>query len=267
MKNNRGMKKRNLIGAAVMAGLILLAMPMGVAHSLEKLREKATDKFYYDDAGYGISDGLENRREAANNLLTVAGKYTGEHPGLTHYVNELEYQVQASERAYSESYQAEALVNYLLGQAAEELSGQLEGVGLSEKDEKYRVQLMAQMESEQDKIERSSYNTAALKFNDRLYTFPVNFFRLFLDVEELGTFDNYDNYMVGDEAIAFEQGEYFSDGDRAETFVEQADDDMAVLEDRIESYVDQAVEGTLDRVESQVTRKVDSALDRAFETP
>lgn len=211
MKKARNMKKQNLIGAVIMTGLILLAMPLGVAHSLEELRDEAEWQFYGDRTGYSIYDSLEARREAANNLLTVARKYTDDNQGLTTYVNELEYQVQASEWAYSDSHAVEAQVNFLLGEAANELAGQMESAGLSEQDEKYRVQLIAQMASEQDKIERSSYNAAALKFNEHLYVFPVNFFKHFMDVEELWTFDNYGNYTVAEEADEIEELEFFGE--------------------------------------------------------
>lgn len=213
MKKQKNVKKQNLIGAAIMIVLILLAMPLGVAHSLEDLREEAEWQFYGDQTGFSIYDSLDNRRGAAHNLLTVAARYTDGNPELMPYFNELEYQFNASENAYSESREAEAITNYQLGQAAEELADALEDVGLSEKDEQYRVQLIAQMRSEQDKIERSGYNAAALKFNDHLYVFPVNFFKHFTDVEVLWTFENYDNFEVADEVAAVEElaPEYFAE--------------------------------------------------------
>ena len=48
---------------------------------------------------------------------------------------------------------------------------------------------MAQMESEQDKINRSSYNEDAREFNARLEKFPVNLLRGVAGVEPLATFD------------------------------------------------------------------------------
>ncbi len=212
MKKQKNVKKQNLIGAAIMIVLILLAMPLGVAHSLEDLREDAEWQFYEDRTGFSICDSLDNRREAAHNLLTVANRYTDDHPNLMPYFNELEYQFNASENAYSESHQIEAEANYQMGEAAEELADALGIVGLSEKDEQYRVQLIAQMRSEQDKIQRSGYNAAAREFNNRLYVFPVNVLKNFTDVEGLFPFDEpHASDVVEDTLVQELAPEYFAE--------------------------------------------------------
>ena len=45
------MKKKNAIGACVLAAAIVLAVPLGVHTSLTKLREDAENTYYYDNAG------------------------------------------------------------------------------------------------------------------------------------------------------------------------------------------------------------------------
>lgn len=274
----RIMKKRNIIGAAVMAGLIALAMPLGAAHSLDKLREEARWEYYYDDAGYVIWEGIDKRQEAANNLLTVAARYVDKEPQLSAYIGELEYRVRASENTYSECSAKEVTTNLEMGMAAENLATALENVELSEKDKKYPAQLIAQMRSEQDKIQRSSYNDAARRFNDRLYSFPVNILRPFMDVDELAAFDEA-AAVPGDGALAEQEAtttvEAVQEIDDDVPYVDEVEETTYTMDDRIESYVEgvaeridtyveQAVEGTADRIGDYVERKVDNAPDRAF---
>lgn len=210
MKKPKNRKTRNLIGAAVMAALILLAMPLGVAHSLEDLRDDAEGEFYGDRTGFSIYESLEKRRGAANNLLTIARKYTEAHPELNTYVNDLEYQVQASENAYDDTFYWQGESNMEMGAAAQALAQELEKLSLEEKDQKYPAQLLAEMESEQDKIERSGYNDAARAFNARLQVFPVNVLRRFTDVKELIPFDEHGEMAEAVEDIA---AEYFEEDD------------------------------------------------------
>ena len=55
------MKKSSIVGACVMAGLILLSIPVGVHTSLTDLRDEAEGSYYYDQTGYAIYQGLEAR--------------------------------------------------------------------------------------------------------------------------------------------------------------------------------------------------------------
>lgn len=249
MKVGKKLKKRNILGAAIMTGLILAAMPMGVAHSLEGLREEAEGAYYYDNAGYAIYDGLDKRREAAHNLLTVAQKYTEAHPELGPYVEELEYRVQASENAYDDTFYWAGATNAEMGAAAEALAAELEKITLDEKDRKYPAQMIAQMQSEQDKIERSSYNDAAREFNSRLQVFPVNILRNFTGVKELVPFDEHGvvdtAYVVEDSAgEALEQAQQVQvpEEDMAEAFAEQVEDQVEAWADNIEETVEGALE-------------------------
>ena len=183
------MKKSNIVGACVMAGLILLAIPLGVHNSLGKLRDEAEGSYYYDKTGYAIYEGIDNREAAGNNLITVARRYTETNPALTDLIDDMDYAVRLSQNSYDSNFAEEAEANQMMGQAAQALYEELKKTQLSAEDAKYPDQLIAQMESEQDKINRSSYNEDAREFNTRLEKFPVNLLRGIAGVEPLATFD------------------------------------------------------------------------------
>ena len=182
------MKKSSVIGACVLAATLVLAVPLGVHTSLTALRDEANSSYYYDQTGFAIYEGIENREAAASNMITVAERYTDENPALTSLIGDLDYAVDYSQNCWDgDSGLAEA--NQLMGQAAQALYEELKNTQLSETDEKYPDQLLAQMESEQDKINRSSYNEDAREFNARLEKFPVNLLRGVAGIETLTTFD------------------------------------------------------------------------------
>ena len=182
------MKKSSVIGACVLAATLVLAVPLGVHTSLTALRDEANSSYYYDQTGFAIYEGIENREAAASNMITVAERYTDENPALTSLIGDLDYAVDYSQNCWDgDSGLAEA--NQLMGQAAQALYEELKNTQLPETDEKYPDQLLAQMESEQDKINRSSYNEDAREFNARLEKFPVNLLRGVAGVEPLATFD------------------------------------------------------------------------------
>ena len=106
--------------------------------------------------------------------------------------SELEYWANASERSYSDTYQEEAEANRQMGAAAQALYQELRSVQLEERDLIYPDQLMAQMESEQDKIDRSSYNDKARAYNEKLSAFPFNLLRGIAGVSAMATFDSTD---------------------------------------------------------------------------
>ena len=182
------MKKSSVIGACVLAATLVLTVPLGVHTSLTALRDEANSSYYYDQTGFAIYEGIENREAAASNMITVAERYTDENPALTSLIGDLDYAVDYSQNCWDgDSGLAEA--NQLMGQAAQALYEELKNTQLSETDEKYPDQLLAQMESEQDKINRSSYNEDAREFNARLEKFPVNLLRGVAGLEPLATFD------------------------------------------------------------------------------
>ena len=172
------MKKKNAIGACVLAAAIVLAVPLGVHTSLTKLREDAENTYYYDNAGYAIYEGVEERQATANNLITVAERYTSENPALTELIGDLEYTVRLAQNSYDD-FAEEAQANQMMTDAAQALYDELKNTQLSEEDAKYP----------EDKINRSSYNDEAREFNARLGKFPVNLLLPLVGVEPLATYN------------------------------------------------------------------------------
>lgn len=157
--------------------------------------------------------------------------------------------MQASENAYDDTFYWAGATNAEMGAAAEALAAELEKITLDEKDRKYPAQMIAQMQSEQDKIERSSYNDAAREFNSRLQVFPVNILRNFTGVKELVPFDEHGvvdtAYVVEDSAgEALEQAQQVQvpEEDMAEAFAEQVEDQVEAWADNIEETVEGALE-------------------------
>lgn len=168
-------KKKHPFAVLFMTAAIIGAVPLGINSSLSELREEATGSYYYDQGGYAIYEGLEKRQAAASDLVTLAKRYTDKEPSLEALADELEYQVHCAEmvdyededRGFFDTVRA----NQNLDTPAQELAKALEQVELAEKDKKYPGQLIAQMKSEQDKIQRSSYNDEAREYNAKLERF------------------------------------------------------------------------------------------------
>lgn len=180
------MKKANVIGAAVMTAAILISVPLGAGRSLRELREDSAGDYYSDDTGYAVYEGIETRLADAKNLLTLAEKYVDGNPELDPYIDELDYRISRLEDVtYGRDYVQEAETNELLGEAAQALYEELEKISLSEKDAGYPIQLIKNLESEQDKLERSSFNDDARAFNARLEKFPASLLSDLLGVEPL----------------------------------------------------------------------------------
>lgn len=165
-------KKKHPFAALFMAAAIIAAVPLGINSSLSDLREEASDSYYYDQGGYAIYEGLEKRQAAASGLVTLAKRYTDKEPSLEALADDLEYQVRCAEMAVFDGEETgfadTVRANQALDSSAQALADALERADLAEKDKKYPGQLIAQMKSEQDKIERSSYNEEAREFNAKL---------------------------------------------------------------------------------------------------
>lgn len=233
-------KKSHKLAALFMAVTVAGSIPLGINHSLSNMREDAAGEYYYDQAGYAIYEGLEKRRESANNLITLAGRYQEGNPGLTKLIDELEYRVQTSEQAYDEddTFRKTAAANAALDAPAQALAGALEGAELSEKDRRYPQQLIDNMRSEQDKINRSSYNTEAKKFNEKLVSLkPMALLKpmaVFSDIS-VGQVQE----VTGGEAAAT-----FDSNDIAQAAEEFADN----IANNVESGVEGLVDGILDGI-------------------
>ncbi len=171
------MNKKTVIGALVMAVAVLVSIPLGVNRSFSRLREDVQSEYYFDNTEYSIYDGIDARIAAARNMVTLAKRYADQDPGLDPYVDNVEYLAELCENYWFEDIEdieQEVSYNQRLGQAVQELADRLETVELKDSDQKYPRQLLADMESEQDKIERSSFNDEVLRYNRRLTEFPAN---------------------------------------------------------------------------------------------
>jgi len=185
------MKKKNVIGALVMAGLIVVSVPLGVNRSFDRLREDIESEYYYDSTGYAIYEGIDAREAAANNLLTVAEKYVGQDPELDAYMDNLEHVTKLCDNTrFDDIDEIGETVRYnsRMGEEAQKLADRLETLDLSEKDQKYPAQLIAEMESEQDKIERSSFNDEVIAYNEKREKFPANVLAPLSGVKEIVPF-------------------------------------------------------------------------------
>ena len=192
MKDKGAKKGKNAVPALIMAILIALSVPLGVNRSFDRLREDVEDEYYYDSTGYALWEGVDSRRESAKNLITIAEKYVDEYPELQTPINALGHRV-LEENTYlsleDETFSNIVKINSELTQDAYALYEALDKVTLSEKDEKYPRQIMAELDSEQDKLQRSSYNDLAREYNARLEKFPVNFLRHLSGVKPMGVFE------------------------------------------------------------------------------
>lgn len=206
--NKTKKRKSYTVGAIVMAGMILLSVPVGAKNSFADLRREAENDYYYDDAGYAIYDGIDKREEAASNLVTVAKKYVDDNLWLDPYIDELEYRIKYNQNTLSQCGVKEVEANYQMGLAAERLYEELEKIELSEKDAKYPKEFIAQMRSEQDKLERSSYNDGAKEFNAKLNRFPISILKNIVDIEPMGVFsDEYSAPVATEDTAVVETDE------------------------------------------------------------
>ncbi len=183
--------KKNLIGALIMVAAIVVSVPLGVNRSFSRLREDVEDEYYYDSTGYSIWEGIEARTSAAKNLLTVAERYEDQDPELDVYMDNLEHMAELCERDHFDDIQEigrTVQYNARMGEAAQDLADRLETLTLSEKDAKYPRQLMADMDSEQDKIERSSFNDEVIAYNEKREKFPASVLAPLFGVKEIVPF-------------------------------------------------------------------------------
>lgn len=183
-------RKKHIFGVVFMAVAVAAAIPIGINRSLYTMREDAVGEYYYDQAGYAIYEGIEKRQDAAQNLVTLGNRYIEKAPELAAPIDELTYRIEASRNAIDldDSFIRTATANAAMDQPARALAAALNNTGLEEKDRKYPDELIANMESEQDKIQRSSYNTAARNYNGKLESLkPLALLNALTTFDELGS--------------------------------------------------------------------------------
>ncbi len=182
------MKKKTMTAALIMVGMLVLSLPLGAHSSLSKLREKAEEDYYYDSTQFSIWEGVEQREEAALNLVTLSRGYEEKNDALSELADEVERAVKQSQNAYENS-EDKVEANQALGAAAEALCDELQRTELSEKDSRYPESLIREMNSQEDQIQRSSYNDEARAYNEELEKFPVNLLRHMAFLEPLPVYD------------------------------------------------------------------------------
>lgn len=165
-----------------MAIMVAIAPFLGTNSSLSAERNDAQGEVYYDSTGFSITTAARSRYDAASNLVTIAEKYTDQNPALAELIDELEYAMQKVNASYGVNI---VKTSHEITEPAHALAEALEQMELSEEDSKYPANLVSELDSLQDKIYRSSYNEAAESFNEILNSFPVNFFSILGNTEEL----------------------------------------------------------------------------------
>ena len=185
------MKKKTIIGAVIMVLAILAAIPLGARRSMDRLYDEAKQSYYYDDTGYAIYQGLENRQSAAANLATLGTRYADQSSDLSSATKLLEDQIaQAKKTNYNVDQLGKAFAaDRSMETAARSVANLLETVTLSQKDAKYPSQLLADLESEGDKLSRSSYNDDAREYNARLEQIPVKWLVPVTGIRTMATYE------------------------------------------------------------------------------
>lgn len=189
--SKKSKKKRTAIGALVMTAAVLVSIPLGVNRSFARLREDVESEYYYDSTGYAIYQGIDVRTARAKDLLTLAERYVDQDPELDVYMDNLEHIVKLCDNSRFDDIQEigqTVQYNYRLGEEAQKLADRLETLELSEKDGKYPAQLISDMKSEQDKIERSSFNDEVIAYNEKREGFPANVLAPLCGVKEIVPF-------------------------------------------------------------------------------
>lgn len=265
------MNKKNKVACIIMSVAIGASIPLGINRSLARIREDAAGDYYYDQAGYAIYDGIDNRQAAAKDLISLANRYTEKNPALAGLIDELEYREQASENAWSggDTFTVEAQANANLDAPAQALADELARTELSEKDQKYPAQIMDRMKSEQDKISRSSYNDRAREFNAKLKRLkpiavlePMATFDSPGSVEmaevtetrDTGTLDEDENLERAADRIGETANRVGDYAGRAEAYADEiaarAEDYAGEITGRTEEYVSGVMNGTEDFIDN-----------------
>lgn len=169
------MKRKRVIAVLAMILLILLAVPIGLYSSVASLRDDALAVYHDDQTGYTILRGLQNRADAAENLLKIAEKYQDQHGELEIAVAQLEDTVGALDEARSGAVdEAQARANQALDASAQTLAEALLALDdIAEADQTHVDNQLQELRSNQEQINHSDYNEAAVDFNQGLEEYPA----------------------------------------------------------------------------------------------
>ena len=173
------------IAWAVLAVSVVFSLLFGGYRSLSSEYRQA-ERIFYDGVegdGVGILSDLSAREDAAYNLATIAKRYLDEDDPAIQAVLDARSKLGAAS-SISERY----TFNEALTEAVNDLSLQLEGCSLSEKDESYRAGLMAELKSRQMSIGYDGYNAAAAEYKSLTKSFPASLIAGIFGIDSLELF-------------------------------------------------------------------------------
>ncbi|MBO4359966.1 MAG: hypothetical protein J5822_03720 [Eubacteriaceae bacterium] len=174
--------------------MVILAIIIGTRSSLMGLRREALSYFTDGDPSnkldYGIQYDLDERVKFANHMIVVGKRYLGENDAfIANILNDSAKLQKATDPSdkfkYNEQLGADcyALLEYL---DKLNLAGSID---INDTDMTLLVEAWVDMESSNQKMGHSSYNTKAREFNAILEQFPTNITRLIAFVKPLTLFD------------------------------------------------------------------------------
>ncbi len=163
--------------------LIVVSLPVGSCISLARERGNASVLYYGSDDEWGLLEDLAWCNTSASNLITLAGKYLPADDAQLTAVQQARTDMNKAERPGEKA----AAFNRLTTQV-NALGNALEDAGLTDEDEEYRVQIVADYNSNADFVNRSDYNTEATRFNEILRTTPVRGLAALVGIEPLELF-------------------------------------------------------------------------------
>ncbi len=182
------MKKR-VVSAIIMIILLVVALPLGVYTSVHPMRETAERQMASDTAGFSTIAAVDSRADAGENINKIAEKYRESDASLPELIADLESAVALARNTPQMDAAMLSEANSGLDLPANELVNKLKTVSdVSIADLNTVTGQIVEMESQQHKIDRSSYNEAAAEYNARLEQFPVSVISRFVFLEPLGLF-------------------------------------------------------------------------------
>ena len=154
--------------------IIVVSSGVGVASTLLPLRTQVTGLFHVGDrSGPGIAGDLNAIGAQAHNLTVIAGRYLAPDYPATARVLDARERLDFAMRGEFSPREARRAKDELVG-AAQALHSTLSGLELSDQDQNLMASVMAEISSRSGLIGQSSYNQAALSFNQSLTRFPAN---------------------------------------------------------------------------------------------
>lgn len=168
------MKRKQIFSFFIMLLLIVLALPIGMYTSLNSIRDDAEGTYYYDQREHSIDQLIQNREDAARNLIKIAEKYRDQYTELQSPISELNDAISLLENSSLYSItEKNAEANRSLNAPAQALVDVLLNLDINESDTNNVNNQMAELTEAQDKINSSSYNTEAATYNLKLEKYPA----------------------------------------------------------------------------------------------